>query len=414
MFSMWSAIGLEIPLTLFLLALLGLRTRVNPRASLHVNAAPAKLFEVIDFFDGKQENWGRTRTLAEIVDTKSGLFRKTYVTTLSTGSEQSSSALFSIARREAPSRLEIRREGLEGKSLTNELLYQTYTVAPEKGGSRLIVRYNWGPRALLSHLTARADLWGGAFRIKSLAETGVPNENPYFLISISMAVLTGLLSFATFAALIGVEFATLIIVALFVHEFGHLLAYWLMGQPWGRMIFLPFLGAIAVPRLPFQSQGQSVFAALMGPGFSVLFAIAYGAACLIWPAYAEHFLGLGLITVALNLFNLLPVEPLDGGVALRSVLSRIMGTHARFGLMLVGLTLLIAGNYLNQILLMIFGGIAVIANIRNRTIDAGLARLSTLQVCISFFGYAALVTAYITMLRLYMSGAAMVQGAIQG
>jgi Zn-dependent protease len=409
MLSMWSAIGLEIPLTLILLALLGLRTRVNPRASLHVNASPAKLFEVIDFFDGKQENWGRTRTLVEIVEPESGLFRKTYVTTLSTGFEQRSSALFSIARREVPSRLEIRREGLEGKNLANELLYQTYTVAPEKGGCRLTVRYNWGPRPLLSHLTARADLWGGTFRIKSLAETGVPNENAYFLISISMAVLTGLLTFAAFATLIGVEFATLVIVALFVHEFGHLLAYWLMGQPWGRMIFLPFFGAIAVPRLAFQSQGQSVFAALMGPGFSVPFAIACGAASRFWPAYTEHFLGLGLITVALNLFNLLPVEPLDGGVALRSVLTRIMGAQARFGLMLVGLTLMVAGNYLNQILLMIFGGIAVIANIRNRTIDAGLSRLSTLQVCISFFGYVALVSAYVTLLRLYLSGAPVIQ-----
>jgi hypothetical protein len=253
MFSMWSAIGLEIPLTLFLLALLGLRTRVNPRASLRVKASPEKLFDIVDFHDGKEENWGRTQTLAEIVDKDRGLIRKSYVTTLSTGTVQRSSALFSIARREAPERIEIKREGLEGKSLANELLYQTYTVTPEKGGSRLTVTYKWGPRALLSHLTARADLWGGAYRIKSLAETGKPNDNPYFLISIAVAVLTGLLSFVTFAALIGIEFATLIIVALFVHEFGHLLAYWLMGQPWGRMIFLPFLGAVAVPRLPFQS-----------------------------------------------------------------------------------------------------------------------------------------------------------------
>jgi hypothetical protein len=149
MLSMWSEIGLEIPLTLILLALLGLRTRVNPKAALHINASPAKLFEVIDFFDGKRENWNRTQTIAEIVDPKTGLFRKTYVTTLSTGTEQRSSALFSIARREVPSRLEIKREGLEAKTLANELLYQTYTVTPEKGGSRFTVHYNWGPRTLL-------------------------------------------------------------------------------------------------------------------------------------------------------------------------------------------------------------------------------------------------------------------------
>lgn len=414
MLSVWSSIGLEIPLTLFLLALLGVRARVNPRASLWINASPRTLFGIVDFHDGKEENWGRTRTIAELIDKDRGLYRKTYVTTLSTGAVQRFSALFSIARREEPERIEIRREGLEGKNLANELLYQTYQIAPERDGSRLIVTYNWGPRALLSQLTARTDLWGGAYRLKGLAEHGRPDDRPYFIISIAVALFTGLLSFGAFAVLIGVEFATLVILALFVHEFGHLLAYWLMGQPWGRMIFLPFLGAIAVPRLPFSSQGQSVFAALMGPGFSVLFAIACGAAVLAWPAYAKDFLSLGLITVALNLFNLLPVEPLDGGIALRSVLSRIMGAQARFGLMLVGLALFIAGNYLGQMLLMIFGGIAIIANIRDRTIDAGLARLTTLQVCISFFGYAALVTAYITMLRLYMAGAPIAPAIAQG
>jgi Zn-dependent protease len=409
MFSMWSSIGLEIPLTLFLLALLGLRTRVTPRASLFVRAAPEKLFAIIDLVDGKQENWGRTQTGAKLVDKEKGLFRKTYVTTLSTGAVQRFSALFSIARRAAPNRLEIKREGLEGKSLSNELLYQAYSITPEAGGCRIAIAHSWGPRSLLSHITARADLWGGAFRLKGLAERGHPDDRPYFLISFAVAVLTGILSFGAFAALIGVEFATLVILALFVHEFGHLLAYWLMGQPWGRMIFLPFLGAVAVPRLPFVSQGQAVFAALMGPGFSFLLAAACGMGYLLFPAQADHFLELGLITVALNLFNLLPVEPLDGGVALRSVLQRIMGMQARFGLMLMGLALLIAGNYLGQVLLMIFGGVAIIANARSRTIDAGLTRLSKLQVSISFFGYAALVTAYITLLRLYMAGAPVIQ-----
>ena len=409
MLALWPAIGPEIPLTLLLLAILGLRTRISPWASLHVDTSPEHLFRIIDFHDGKEENWGRTKTLTELVDKERGLYRKTYTTTLSTGTMQRSSALFSVARRTEPSRLEIRREGLAGKSLSNELLYQTYSVKPEGKGSRFTVRYDWGPRALLSQLTARADLWGGAYRIKSLAETGVPNENPHFLISAGVALLTGALSFAAFAMLIGVEFALLVIAALFVHEFGHLLAYWLMGQPWGRMIFLPFLGAVAVPRLPFQSQSQSVFAALMGPAFSVLLAIACGIAAYLWPDSARNFISLGLITVALNLFNLLPVEPLDGGVALRSVLQRLMGAQARFGLMLVGLALLVAGSYLDQVLIMFFGGIAIIANLRNRTIDAGLARLTTPQICISFLGYVALVAVYITMLRLYMSGVPLIQ-----
>ena len=68
----------------------------------------------------------------------------------------------------------------------------------------------------------------------------------------------------------GWPIALLLVAALLVHEFGHLFAYRLeIGQPWGRMVFLPFLGAIAVPRLGFATQGQIVFAAIMGPAFSV-------------------------------------------------------------------------------------------------------------------------------------------------
>jgi Zn-dependent protease len=190
---------------------------------------------------------------------------------------------------------------------------------------------------------------------------------------------------------------------LAVHEFGHLLAYWMMGQPWGRMIFLPFLGAIAMPRLPFESQGQVIFAALMGPGISVLLALACVAGTHFWPAYQAIFMLLGVITVLLNMSNLLPVEPLDGGVALRSMLHWLMGRFARFGLMGAGLIILIIGFAVSQSLLVLVGLLAIVANIRTRTIDPGLRTLSTLQVCISLFGYTALLMSYVSMM-VYFSG----------
>jgi Zn-dependent protease len=409
MFSFWSSIGPEISISLLLLALLGLRSHVSPRAGLWIKASPDRVFEIVDLYDGKVENWGRTRTETELADGQKGIFRKTYITTLSTGAVQRFSALFSIARRQAPHQLEIRREGLEGRPITNELLCQTYRVTPGEGGCRLDICYNWGPRALLSQITARADLWGGIYRIKGLAEQGKPDDRPYFLISLAVATLTGLISFGTFTALLGAEFAAIVIFVLFVHEFGHLLAYWLLGQPWGRMIFLPFLGAVAVPRLPFDSQGQAVFSALMGPGFSALLAVASGLACVLWPQYSEHFLTLGLITVALNIFNLLPVEPLDGGIALRSVLHRLMGRYARFGLLAIGAILVAAGYATMQLILMAFGSVAIIANLRGRSIDAGLQRLSGLQVAFSLIGYVALVSAYVAMFRIYLPGIAFLE-----
>ena len=403
MLSILSNINPAIPLTLFLLALLGLRFRVNPRTSLWVNTSPEKLFALVDVHDGKRENWGRTVTHIEYVDHGKGIYRKTYETSLTTGTVQTSQALFSIAKCEAPNLLDIKREGLEGLSLNNELLSQTYSITPENGGSRLQVAYAWGPRPLLAQLLARADLWGGAFRLKGLAETGVPSEWQYQLISLGIALFTGLLTFAGFTTMMNLTTAALIIGALFIHEFGHLLAYRLMGQPWGKMVFLPFLGAIAMPRLPYATQGQAVFAALMGPGFSILPAIVCALPSFLWDEIRPLTLVCGTIMVLLNLFNLLPVEPLDGGVALRSVLAKLFGKNARFGLMAVGTVFVTVGILMSQLILAIFGGISILANLRVRSIDAGLTPLSSLQVTISFFSYVALFTAYVTLLRYFYS-----------
>jgi Zn-dependent protease len=259
--------------------------------------------------------------------------------------------------------------------------------------------YHWGSRPMLAQVLARADLWGGAFRLKALAETGKPNETVHTLISLGISMVTGFLTFVAFGLMTDWMIAALLLVALLVHEFGHLLAYRLIGQPWGRMIFLPFLGAMAVPRLAYQSQGQAVFAALMGPGLSAVISIAVLYAFALDINAYEWTVSLVVVMAALNLFNLLPVEPLDGGVALRSVLAKLMGSHARFGLLCIGLAIIAAGFYFQQVVLLVFGGISVIANIKPRLIDPGLTPLTSLQVTTAFFSYVVITVTYIVALK---------------
>jgi Zn-dependent protease len=409
MFSLISSIGYEIPLSLLLMAFLGLRAKVWPKACVFIKADAATIFNLLDMQDGKREDWGRTVVETTALDAQQNRFRKTYTTTLTTGTSKSFSALFSIRKRQPGVHLEIQREGLEGRSLNNELLSQTYHITPEADGARLRMIYEWGPRPFMAQMMARADLWGGIYRIKGLAETGVPNDRPFQIITAMIAIVTGAISMAAFAVMLDWWIAGLLIFALFFHEMGHLIAYRLMGQPWGRMIFLPFLGAIAVPRLAYDSQGQAVFAALMGPGFSIVLAIVCAGHLLLGGEINHTLAWLGLITTGLNIFNLLPVEPLDGGVALRSVLTRMMGAKARYGLIATGIAIIGAGYAMDQILIMVFGGIAILFNIKVRTIDAGLVPLSRLQILITFFGYVSLVTAYFTMLRYYYDVAVLLQ-----
>jgi Zn-dependent protease len=408
MFSIFSHIGPEVPFTILLLALLAMRTRVTPRTNLVINVSPAKLWSLLDIYDGKLENWGSTKVLTELIDEATQSYRKTFTTTQPNGTVRSSSALFCVSAKTPEKFIELTRQGLEGRSERNELLKITHTLIPEKNGTRLKTTYHWGSRALIAQLLARADLWGGAYRLKGLAETGVANEKPYAQISALVAIITGLISLAGFGFLLGLTPAILLIIALFVHEFGHLLAYRLMGQPWGRMVFLPFLGAMAVPRLPQESQGQTVFAALMGPGFSALLGILCMVPWLLGHQPHQFLIVLGLITAALNLFNLLPAEPLDGGIAMRSVLTRIMGTKAQYGLFAMGVAIMLVGIYADQIVFLLFGGLATFVNLKPRKIDVGQTPLSSLQVSISALGYAAIGVSHITLLSFFFDQLALV------
>ena len=401
MLSILDHVGPELPFTLLLLAVLGLRARVTPRTSLFINVSPENLWNLIRIYDGKFEDWGGFTVRADLVDQATKTYRTTFSVIGGNGASRQTQVLFRVTGEEPQKHLEITRADLAGKSENNELLKLTYDLAPEGEGTRLKTTYHWGRRSLLAQLLARTDLWGGAFRMKAYAETGKPSGRAYKALSIGVGLLTGLISVAAFDIMFGLAFAILLVFALFVHEFGHLLAYRLMGQPWGRMLFLPFLGAIAMPRLPLESQAQSVFAALMGPGFSALLALACMLPLTLHHGHYPIIALLGLVTAGLNIFNMLPAEPLDGGIALRSVLSRIIGARANYGLMAVGGLICGLGLLMSQIVLLIFGGLAILANLKPRKIDHGLAPLSTLGLSISAFGYVAIVAAHVSFLRFF-------------
>lgn len=396
-------VGLDLPLILLFIALFGFRARVTPGASVLVRAPAETVFKHIDFAEGETQRWQRTRVICTLVDPDTRIYRLDFVTPLVAGSVQATEALFRVVDRDPPRALTVERAGLDGQSSDSQLLKMSATLTPEAGGTRLSLRYHWGPRPLLAQLLARADLWGSAYRLKGLAETGTPDYRTDSLISAGVAVATGIVSLVTFAALFGWLIAMLLVAALLIHEFGHLLAYRLIGQPWGRLVFLPFLGAVAVPRLGFSTQGQIVFAAMMGPAFSVAMPLVSTAWVWAGGPSPEIAVMIGIVACALNLFNLLPVEPLDGGVVLRSVLSRIMGGRARFGLIVIGAAIAGAGFLIEQVLLVVFGGVALVANLRKRKIDSGVRPMSRLAVTISAFSFMSVLAAYVVLFRHFMT-----------
>jgi hypothetical protein len=95
-------VGRELPFILLLLALLGFRWRVTPRASVFIRAPMDKIFPLVDFSEGDNQRWQRTRVTCTRVDAPGEVYRLTFVTALATGSVQSSNALFEVVKRDAP------------------------------------------------------------------------------------------------------------------------------------------------------------------------------------------------------------------------------------------------------------------------------------------------------------------------
>ena len=161
---------------------------------------------------------------------------------------------------------------------------------------------------------------------------------------------TMLVSIGAYALIWGWKFAVGFVLLLLVHEMGHVLQLRREGIKASAPMFIPFLGAlVAMKEMPKDAAAEARVG-LAGPVLGSLGAL------LPLGLYAltgdELFKALAFVGFFLNLFNLLPVLPLDGGRAM-AALSPWMWL-AGFGLLAVA-----AFVFPNPIMLLIllFGGI---------------------------------------------------------
>lgn len=164
-------------------------------------------------------------------------------------------------------------------------------------------------------------------------------------------------SMAAYAYLFTWEFAVLIMVSLFIHELGHVYAMKKCGLKTKGIYFIPFLGAAAVSEEMFKTRRDEVYIAIMGPIWG--FALAVGTALVYVFTGNTLFAAAAGWMAMMNLLNLLPVNPLDGGRIMKSIAFSI---NSKIGLafMVVGILISIiltvwAGLMLFLILLFIGG-----------------------------------------------------------
>jgi Zn-dependent protease len=158
-----------------------------------------------------------------------------------------------------------------------------------------------------------------------------------------------LVSIAAYALIWGWAFAVGFVLLLLLHELGHVIQLRREGVEASAPMFIPFLGAVIAAKSMGDDAAAEARVGLAGP---VLGSVATLAPLGIWLATGNEFWqALAYIGFLINLFNLLPVLPLDGGRAM-AALSPWVWIVGFAGL--VALTVLFPNPIL--LLVLLFGG----------------------------------------------------------
>ena len=126
-----------------------------------------------------------------------------------------------------------------------------------------------------------------------------------------------IVSIGAYALLGGWWFGVGLVALIFVHEMGHVLALRRQGVPASAPLFIPFMGAVIGMRKMPENAWREAEVALAGPLLGSLGAAA------VWLAgsyfHSQFLVGLAFVGFFINLFNLIPVVPLDGGRAVAAL-----------------------------------------------------------------------------------------------
>lgn len=131
------------------------------------------------------------------------------------------------------------------------------------------------------------------------------------------AARLGALAVAVAIYYYGWVFGAALILAVIIHEYGHVAAYRVCGHSDARFRLIPIFGGVAISnRLP-ATQGHAFFIAIMGPAICLApMSLSFALSSLLFqtsPAVASFLFAFAMVLASFNFFNLLPFWPLDGG-----------------------------------------------------------------------------------------------------
>ncbi|HWP31846.1 MAG TPA: site-2 protease family protein [Fimbriimonadales bacterium] len=130
-----------------------------------------------------------------------------------------------------------------------------------------------------------------------------------------------LLSVWFYAMAFGFWFALGFVLSIFVHEMGHVFAAWRKGVPVTPPVFIPGMGAFILQKRAAKSAWDEAIIGIGGPiggAIAALFCLG-----LYYLTDSLLMLGLAYTGFLINLFNLAPIFPLDGGWIVGAISPRL-------------------------------------------------------------------------------------------
>lgn len=149
------------------------------------------------------------------------------------------------------------------------------------------------------------------------------------------------------------EFVLFLITVLFIHEFGHYIAMKIFHYENVRMLFIPLMGAFVQGSKDKYSQRQSFIVTILGPFPGIIF----GSILLYLSVKytSEWMLTLSFLFLFLNIINLVPIDPLDGGQLFKLMVNKKRDLFLMIFALISSLVLIGIGWVFTSYMIMGFG-----------------------------------------------------------
>lgn len=178
-------------------------------------------------------------------------------------------------------------------------------------------------------------------------------EKPKSGISMTIFSLVMFVMIFLFIASDAIEFILQLVIVLLLHELGHFITMKLYGYENVRMLFVPLMGAFVQGTKKNYSQKESFVVTVAGPFPGVLI----GALLVMYSSEVESgwLMTLGLMFLLLNIINLLPLDPLDGGQMFKMFFRKRHELFLMIFSFVSSMVMIAAGWIYESYVIMIFG-----------------------------------------------------------